>query len=115
MPLFIACEFHLQQKDCMKRVTTVLRESEAMAVRKAVCVAGGECVVITPMAQHLSAIELEDCHCEQSVAQREMHVRLEVTADDSHYDGIVSAILRIAHVGKIDLASRHDRLLRYAT
>lgn len=98
----------------MKRITTVLRESEAMAVRKAVCIAGGERVVITPMAQRLCAIELEDCHSEQSAAQREMHVRLEVTADDRHYDGIVSSILRIAHVGKIDLASRHDRLLRCA-
>ena len=98
----------------MKRITTVLRESEAMAVRKAVCVAGGERVVITPMAHRLCAIELEDCHCEQSAAQREMHVRLEVTADDIHYDGIVSAILRVANAGKIDLASRHDRLLRYA-
>jgi len=98
----------------MKRITTVLRESEAMAVRKAVCIAGGERVVITPMAHRLSAIELEDCHCGQSAAQREMHVRLEVTADEHHYDGIVSAILRIAHVGKIDVASRHDRLLGYA-
>lgn len=98
----------------MKRITTVLRESEAMAVRKAVCVAGGERVVITPMAHSLSAIELEDCHCGQSAAKSEMHVRLEVTADDSHYEGIISAILRIANVGKIDLASRHDRLLRCA-
>ena len=98
----------------MKRITTVLRESEAMAVRKAVCVAGGERVVITPMTQRLCAIDLEERRCEQSVAQREMHVRLEVTADDSHYSGIVSAIQRIAHVGKILLASSHDRLPRHA-
>lgn len=98
----------------MKRITTVLRESEAMVVRKAVCVAGGECVVITPMPHRLSAIELEDCRCVQPAAKSEVHVRLEVTADDSHYDGIVSAILRIANVGKIELASRHDRMLRYA-
>ena len=45
----------------MKRITTVLRESEAMAVRKAVCVAGGECVVITAIPQRLSPIELENC------------------------------------------------------
>lgn len=94
----------------MKRITTVLRESEAMAVRKAVCIAGGEQVVITPMPQRLSAIELEGCRSGQSAARKEMHVRLEVTADDSHYDGIVSTILRMAHVGKIDLASRPDRL-----
>jgi len=98
----------------MKRITTVLRESEASAVRKAVCVAGGESVMITPMPQRLSAIELEDCHCEQSASIREMHVRLEVTSDDMHYDGIVTAILRVANVGKIDLASRHDRPFRYA-
>jgi len=94
----------------MKRITTVLRESEAMAVRKAVCVAGGERVVITPMSQRLCAIELGTWRCEHSAASEEMHVRLEVTADDSHYDGIVSTILRMAHVWKIDLASRPDRL-----
>jgi nitrogen regulatory protein PII len=98
----------------MKRITTVLRESEAMAVRKAVCVAGGECVVITSIPQHMCAIKLGEWHCKQAAAKSEVHVRLEVTADDSHYDGIVSAILRIANVGKIELASRHDRLLRYA-
>lgn len=98
----------------MKRITTLLRESEAMAVRKAVCIAGAECVVITPIPRRLSAIELVERHGEQSAAQRNGHVRLEVTADDSHYGGIVSAIKRIAHVGKIDLASRHDRLFGYA-
>jgi nitrogen regulatory protein PII len=98
----------------MKRITTVLRESEAMAVRKAVCVAGGECVVITSMSRHLRAIELGEKRCKQSTAQSEVHVRLEVMADDRHYGRIVSAILRIANVGKIELASRHDKLLRYA-
>ncbi|MFA6972525.1 MAG: hypothetical protein WC208_14170 [Gallionella sp.] len=98
----------------MKRITTVLRESEAMAVRKAVCVAGGEIVVITPMPQRLCAIELGERHCKLPAAQREVHVRLEVTAEDICYDGIVSAILRIANVGKIDLASRHDKLSGYA-
>lgn len=94
----------------MKRITTVLRESEAMAVRKAVCVAGGESVVITPMSQRMSDVNLGEWHWKQPAAQREVHVRLEVTSDDSHYNGIVSAIMSIAHVGKIYLASRHDRL-----
>jgi hypothetical protein len=98
----------------MKRITTVLKESEAMAVRKAVCVAGGERVVITPMPQHLCAIDLEEWYCEQSAVPRDVHVRLEVTADDSHYGGIVSAIQRIAHAGKIVLDSRHERLHRCA-
>ncbi len=98
----------------MKRITTVLKESEAMAVRKAVCVVGRERIVITPMPQRPSAIDLEERYCEQFAAPREVHVRLEVTADDSRYSGIVSAIQRIAHAGKIVLASRHDRLHRCA-
>ena len=98
----------------MKRITTVLRESEATAVRKAVCVAGGEHIVITPMSPRLCAVELDERFCEQSVAQMETHVRMEVTADDIHYVGIVSAIRRIAHIEKIDLASRHDKPHRCA-
>ncbi len=54
----------------MKRITTVLRESEAMAVRKAVCVAGGECVMIIPMPQRLCAIDLEEWDCKQSAAPK---------------------------------------------
>lgn len=98
----------------MKRITTVLRESEAMAVRKAVCVAGGERIVITSMPQRPSGIDTEEWDCEQPAAPRGVHVRLEVTADDSHYGGIVSAIQRIAHARKIVLASSHDRLHRCA-
>lgn len=96
----------------MKRITTVLKESEAMAVRKAVCVAGADRVVVSPIAQNSRAIDLWQWHGDQ--AFEKMHVRLEVTADDCHYGGIVSAINRITHVGKIDLASRHDSQLRCA-
>jgi nitrogen regulatory protein PII len=94
----------------MKRITTVLKESEAMAVRKAVWVAGAEHIVITPMPQRLCAIDLGECYCEQSAAQMEMHVRLEVTANDIHYGGIVSAIQRVAQAGKIVLNSHLDML-----
>lgn len=96
----------------MKRIITLLRESEAMAVRKAVCVAGAERVVISPITQNPCAINPWLWQGDQSSAQ--MHVRLEVTADDSHCGGIVSAIQRISHVGQIDLASLHDRPLRHA-
>jgi nitrogen regulatory protein PII len=98
----------------MKRITTVLRESEALAVRKAVSVAGGECVVITAIPQRLCAIELGILCGERPAARDEMHVRLDVTADDRHYDGIVSAILRMAHAGKIIMSSRHEGLPNYA-
>ncbi len=94
----------------MKRITTVLKVSEAMAVRKAVCIAGGERIVITPMPQRLCTIDLEEWDCEQSAAPKGAHVRLEVTADDSHSGSIVSAIRRVAHAGRIVLASRPDRL-----
>ena len=99
----------------MKRITTVLKESEAMAVRKAVCVAGGERVVITPMPQRPCAIDLEEWYCEQSATQREVHVRLEVTANDIHYGGIVSAIQRVAQAGKIVLDSHLGMLPMHAT
>jgi hypothetical protein len=98
----------------MKRITTVLKESEAMAVRKAVCVAGAERIVITPMPQRLCATDPEEWDCEQSATPRGVHVRLEVTANDIHYGGIVSAIQRIAHAGKIVLASHLDMLPMHA-
>ena len=98
----------------MKRITTVLKESEAMEVRKAVCVAGAERVVIIPMPQRLCATDLEEWNCGQPAAQNEVHVRLEVTANDIHYGGIVSAIRRVAQAGKIVLDSHLGRLHMYA-
>ena len=98
----------------MKRITTVLKESEAMAARKAVCMAGGECVVITPIPYRMCGIDIEDIHSEKIVAESSNHVRLDVTADDSRSGNIVSAIRRIAHAGRIVLASRHGRLPRRA-
>jgi hypothetical protein len=93
----------------MKRITTVLKESEAMAVRKAVCVAGGEHVVIIPMPERPCASATQQRYGVPSAPEREVHVRLEVTADDGHSRGIISAIQRIAHFGSISVASSHDR------
>jgi len=92
----------------MKRISTVLRESEAMAVRKAVCAAGGERVVVTPLTYRMCGIDVVDIYSEKLAAELDMHVRLDVIADDNRSGSIVSAIRRIAHVGKIVLASRHD-------
>ncbi|MEJ1958211.1 MAG: hypothetical protein WDM70_01090 [Nitrosomonadales bacterium] len=41
----------------MKRITTVLKESEVMAVRKAVCIAGAERVEITPLPYRMCGID----------------------------------------------------------
>jgi hypothetical protein len=90
----------------MKRITTLLRESEAMEVRKAVCVAGAERVVITPIAHDMSVIDPWKWNGDRSSAQE--HVRLEVTTDDDHYGGIVSAIKRISQAGRVILVFRHE-------
>lgn len=89
----------LESKDGMQRISTVLKTSEAMAVRKAVCMAGAECVVIMPMPLSVPS---------------EAHVRLEVTAKDLHHDGIVSAIQRVAQVGSVVFDSHLDMLPLHA-
>jgi hypothetical protein len=98
----------------MKRIITVLRESEAMAVRKAVCMAGAERVVIVPMPQRLCATDQKNWHFEQPAAQSEVRIRLEVTVSDIHYGGIVSAIQRVAQAAKIILDSHLDMLPMHA-
>ena len=91
----------------MKRITTVLKESEATAVRKAVCMAGAERVVIMP----LCAADQKNWYFEQPATQSEVHVRLEVTVADIHYGGIIAAIQRVAQAGKVVFDPRHDMLL----
>lgn len=92
----------------MKRITTLLRESQAMTVRKAVCMAGAESVVITPVTPHSDLIDSWLWHGEHG------HVQLEVRTDDSHYGGIVSAIKRTVHVGNIAFPACNDSQLSCA-
>lgn len=94
----------------MKRITTVLKESEAMAARKAVIVAGGEYVAITPIPYRMCAVDMVDIYSEKRIREPDKQVRLDVTADDSRSGSIISAIRRVAHTGRIVLNSRHDRL-----
>jgi hypothetical protein len=98
----------------MKRITTVLKESEAMAVRKAVCIAGAERVVITPLPYRMCGIDMMDIHSEMIAAESGKHVRFDVTTDDNRSGSIVSTIRRIAHAGRIILASRQDMLPKRA-
>ena len=94
----------------MQRITTVLKESEAMTVRKAVCAtAGAERVVITPIPYRMCGVDMVDLYSEKIIADSCKQVRLDVTADDSMVGSIVAVIRRIVHTGKIVLASRHDR------
>lgn len=92
----------------MKRITTLLREAESMAVRNAVCIAGGKSVVVIPISQHRCVNDPWQWRGDQSSIQNEMHVRLEVTVDDNHYGGVVSAIKRISQAGRVILVFRHE-------
>jgi hypothetical protein len=97
----------------MKRITTVLGESEAMAVRKAVCMAGCESVVIAPIPFWMCGVDMVDMidiYSEKRMAEWDKQVRLDVTSNNSQYGRIVSAIRRIVPAGKIVLASWHDSL-----
>lgn len=44
----------------MKCIITLLREFEAMAVRKAVCIAGAERIVITLLPYRVGGIDMMD-------------------------------------------------------
>jgi nitrogen regulatory protein PII len=88
----------------MKRITAVLRESEAMAVRKAVCVAGGDRVVITPLAYRMCGVDMMDIYSEKMAAGFNKYVQLDVMADNRLYGNIVSIIRRVAQTGSIVLA-----------
>jgi len=90
----------------MQRITTVLKESEAMAVRKAVCIVGAERIEITPLPYRMCGIDMMDVYSEQIALEPDKHVRFDVTADNSRCGSIVSAIRRIAHAGRIILSSR---------
>jgi len=90
----------------MRRIRIVLKESDVTAVRKAVCGAGGDRVVITPRSHRVCAAELADWYCGTPYSQRDDQVSLEVVADDDHADAVVSAIVATAHVGKIEQITR---------
>lgn len=90
----------------MKRISVVLKASEATMVRKAVCAAGGSRVVIAPIARRACATELADWYCGTSAGECENHVRLDVMADDCDAEGVVGAIVSTAHAGKIEQITR---------
>ena len=94
----------------MKRITTVMKESEAMAVRKAVSIAGADRIVITPLPYRMCGIDMMDMYSERGVPESDKQVRLDVSADNSHFNSVFSIIRKIAHAGKIILAPRREAL-----
>ena len=98
----------------MKRITTVLKESQVMAVRKAVCIAGADRIEITPLPYRMCGIDMMDLYSEKITTNTDKQVRIDVTTDNRHSGSIVSVIRRIAHAGKIILTSRQDALPKRA-
>ena len=90
----------------MKRISVVLKAAEVTEVRKAVCGAGGNRVVITPMSHRACVTGLADLYCGAPIAERGDHVRLDVMVDDQRADAIVGAIIATAHAGKIEQITR---------
>lgn len=88
---------------------TVLKDSEVMAGHKAVCPEGSLCAVYTPIPYWICGVDMVDLYSENRIKALNKQVRLEVTADDSRYNRIVSAIKGIAHAGRIVLALRPTR------
>lgn len=89
----------------MKRITIVIGASDMTAIRKVVFIAGANKLVIAQVPHRTCIAELGDWYCGTRIAQREDHMRLEVTSDDTRYDGVLSAILSTAHAAKIESIS----------
>jgi len=89
----------------MKRITIVVSASDMPAIRKVVFIAGANKLVIVQVPHRTCIGELGDWYCGIHIAQREDHMRLEVTSDDTRSDGVISAILSTAHAAKIESIS----------
>ena len=85
----------------MKRITLILKTSEVMSVRKAACIAGADRIVANPIS-HWESVWFPSSH----VSKDDELVRLDVMVVDSQSDGVVSAILATARLGKIEKISQ---------
>ncbi len=89
----------------MKRIIVVVSASDMSAIRKVVFIAGANKLVIAQVPHRTCISELGDWYCGTHIAQREDHMRLEITSDDARSDGVISAILSTAHAAKIESIS----------
>jgi nitrogen regulatory protein PII len=98
----------------MKRITAVLKTSELSEVRKAIFSAGGNRMAVATVPHRRCTAELADWHCGTPKAERNDHVRLDVTVDDCHSEDVISAIIATAHSGMIEkiafLPARANRI-----
>jgi len=86
----------------MRRITTVLKSSEAVAVRKAVTAAGASLVIVTPSSSHNGVVNFGEWCGNGAGARADGTVRLEVIVEDATAHNIASAILANAHTCGIE-------------
>jgi hypothetical protein len=96
----------------MQRFGTTLKEFEARAVRKAVCVTGDARVVFTPIPYWICGVDTMDLYSEKRMKELDKQERLDMKADDSRSKRIVSAIQRVVHAVKVVPASSQGKLSR---
>lgn len=89
----------------MKCFTIVVSASDMPAIRKVVFIAGANKLVIAQVTHRTCIGELGDWYCGTHITQREDHMRLEITSDDTRSDGVISAFLSTAHAAKIESIS----------
>jgi hypothetical protein len=96
----------------MQRICSILRGSDAIAVRKAVCITGDARVVISPIPYWICGVDAMDSYSEKRMKELDKLERFDVTADDSRSNRIVSAIQRVVHAGKTVLATSQSKINR---
>lgn len=90
----------------MKRITAILKTSEATEVRKAIFAAAGSNVMLTTVPHRTGAIQLADWRCATADTERSDYVRLRVTLDDERSQEVISAIIATARTGMIEKIAR---------
>lgn len=94
----------------MKRIHIIVSASEMPAVREAAFIAGADKLVATRIPHRTAIGELGDGYSKTSVSAREDHTRMEITSHDGRFDGVISAVLSIAHGAKIASIGRPERI-----
>lgn len=89
----------------MNKVTTLVKTSEVMSVRRALFEAGSQRIVVTPLPNREWDAALSDWHCSKELKWQDAPVRLDIWAARNRTDDIVSAFMRTASVGKIEKIS----------
>jgi hypothetical protein len=90
----------------MNRITLMLKSSDVMPVRRAVFAAGANRVLVTPLPRQESTKYL-DWYFGKPIPSCDAPVKVDVGVDESHVDGVISAFLRTASVGKIEKVTKH--------